>query len=195
MHSNKPVEKTLNQDGDQEADLILKAKKNSNKISKQEKNKGGAESRRPPDSKVSMSCFEHIADSEGLSLEAYQCPAGVWTIGYGHTLGVKQGDKITKDKAESLLWSDILTAEMAVNRLVKRPLTPGQFDAMVSFTFNLGTGNLEKSTLLRMVNLGRTDKAALEFLRWDKARDESGQLVPLAGLRKRRKAESEMFAS
>jgi lysozyme len=127
---------------------------------------------------------------EGLRLEAYQCSAGVWTIGYGHTKGVKKGDKITKEQALKCLREDVMESEAAVNRLVKVKLTQGQFDALVDFTFNVGMGALERSTLLRLVNAENFKDARKEFPKWNKA---GGKVV--AGLITRRVKEMEMFIS
>lgn len=128
------------------------------------------------------------AVSEGLRLEAYLCPAMVWTIGYGHTRGVKKGDKITKEKALDFLREDVQDSVSAVNRLVKVPLSQGQFDALVDFVFNLGEGALAKSTLLKLLNMGKYEDARKEFAKWNKA---DGRV--LDGLTKRRKAEADMF--
>jgi lysozyme len=129
-----------------------------------------------------------IKVSEGLSLKAYVCPAGVLTIGYGHTKGVRFGDVISVEKAHQLLLEDVIWAEDAVNRSVKVELNQNQFDALVSFTFNLGEANLKKSTLLRLLNVGSYPEAAEEFLRWNRA----GGVI-LRGLTKRRVAERKLF--
>lgn len=133
---------------------------------------------------------------EGLRLSAYLCPAGVWTIGYGHTRGVKQGDTCTVEQAEAWLLEDAAEAIAAVNRLTKVPLTQNQFDALVSFTFNLGADEdedtkaegLGDSTLLRLLNAGDYDSAAGQFEKWVRA---GGRVVP--GLVRRREAERELF--
>lgn len=125
---------------------------------------------------------------EGLRLKAYLCPAKVWTIGYGSTLGVKSGMTITEAQAEALLKKDLSRFESAVTRLVKVPLTANQFSALVSFAFNVGEGALERSTLLRHLNAGRYAMAAQEFLKWNKA---GGKV--LAGLTKRREDERRLF--
>jgi lysozyme len=95
-----------------------------------------------------------IKQFEGLRLQAYQCAANVWTIGYGRTAGVRPGDAITPEQADVFLREDVSDAERAVSRFVRVPLTQHQFDALFSFTFNLGTGNLRTSTLLRLLNAG-----------------------------------------
>lgn len=132
--------------------------------------------------------IELIKKFEGLYLKAYQDPIGIWTIGYGHTGGVKAGQKITAAEAEALLRVDLLTAEGDVARLVKVPLTPNQHAALVSFAFNLGGGNLAKSTLLKRLNAKDYLGAANEFPKWNKA---GGKI--LSGLVKRRAAEQRLF--
>lgn len=126
--------------------------------------------------------------SEGLRLKAYQDSVGVWTIGYGHTKGVRQGDVITKEQAEAYLMQDIQSAVQDVERLVRCPITQGQFDALVDFTFNLGAANLAKSTLLAKLNVRDYEGAADEFHRWNRA---GGKV--LAGLTSRREAEEALF--
>lgn len=129
-----------------------------------------------------------IKKFEGCRLEAYKCPGGVWTIGYGHTSGVKQGQRITKTQAEEYLKSDLKVYEGYVNKYVKVKLNQNQFDALVSFTYNCGGGSLKKSLLLTKLNKGDYEGAANEFLRWNKA---SGKV--LVGLVKRRKEERSLF--
>lgn len=127
---------------------------------------------------------------EGFRNRAYRCPAGVWTIGYGHTKGVKAGQAITTQQAEEMLQADLKNFEDWVNKLVKVELTQGQFDALVSFCFNLGPGALDSSTLLKLVNQQKFALAADQFKRWNKAGG-----VELSGLTKRRAAERELFVS
>lgn len=132
-----------------------------------------------------------IKKHEGLRLEAYMpTPNDVWTIGYGHTKTAKPGMKITEDHAEDLLLSDIAWAENAVNNLVTVYLTQNQFDALVSFVFNVGQGNFANSTLLRMLNKEDYKGAADQFLRWNK---QKGKV--LNGLTKRREEERKLFLS
>lgn len=132
-----------------------------------------------------------IKKHEGLRLEAYlPTPNDVWTIGYGHTHTTKQGMKITEDQAEKLLYLDIAWAEEAVKGLVKVPLTQNQFDALVSFVFNVGAGAFAKSTLLRFLNTGDYTNAAAQFLRWNR---QKGRI--LNGLTKRREEERRLFLS
>jgi len=93
-----------------------------------------------------------IKEYEGCKLEAYKDCAGIWTIGYGSTGGVCEGDTISQEQAEMRLEASLIEVEAAVLRLVKVPLTDNQFSALVSFTYNVGAGALEKSTLLKKLN-------------------------------------------
>ena len=133
-----------------------------------------------------------IKESEGCVLKAYPDPATggePWTIGYGHTgSDVRPGKVIDQDEADRLLDEDVDLFERGVNRLVNVDLTQGQFDALVCFAFNLGLGALQQSTLLKLLNAGDYEGAAKQFLRWDKV---GGKVM--AGLTKRRQAESELF--
>lgn len=141
--------------------------------------------------KASQDALDIIKKFEGFSEKAYPDPAHGWrvpTIGYGTTSGVKMGDTITKERAEELLREDVKRFEGYVDRLVKVPLTQGMFDALVSFTYNLGPGALEKSTLLDQLNRGDYDSAAEQFGRWVKAGGKT-----LAGLVRRRAAERALF--
>lgn len=116
--------------------------------------------------KASETLLSVIKTFEGLGLEAYKCPAGVWTIGYGHTKGVKPGQTISITQAEVLLKGDILPCEKYVNALGLE-LTQGQFDALVDFAFNLGTGKLASSTLLKKIRSGASNEAIQgEFKKW-----------------------------
>lgn len=132
--------------------------------------------------------LELIKKYEGCRLLAYKCPAGVWTIGYGHTTDVKSGMAITKADAERLLLQDIKRFEEGVEALVKVPLTSNQFSALVSFAFNCGLSALRSSTLLKKLNVGDLNGAAREILRWDKVNKK-----PVEGLTKRRKEEQKLF--
>jgi spore coat assembly protein SafA len=139
---------------------------------------------------LSQSGLDLIKGFEGLRLSAYQDSAGVWTIGYGHTGNVKPGDRITQAQADELLQKDTAWAQQAVRDQVKVPLTQGQFDALTSFTFNLGAGALAKSTLLSKLNAGDYGGAQAEFGKWVHA---GGQV--LQGLVRRRAAEAELFGN
>lgn len=130
-----------------------------------------------------------IKEFEGLELKAYQDIVGVWTIGYGHTGGMaKKGMIISEETAENLLKADLKRFEAGVDSLVKIPLTGNQFAALVSLAFNVGLGAFRNSTLLKCLNKVELDKAADEFLRWNKA---GGKTVP--GLTRRREAERKLF--
>lgn len=143
--------------------------------------------------KMSSAGLDLVKSFEGLYTKAYRCPAGVWTIGYGHTgkvdgKSIYSGMKITKAKATKLLASDMHVFEKGVEKLVKRKINQHQFDALVSFAFNVGLGNLQKSTLLKYVNQGKFTEAAGQFLLWNKA---NGKV--LSGLTRRRTAEKKLF--
>jgi len=140
--------------------------------------------------KTSTLGVELIKHFEGCKLEAYCCGGASWTIGYGHTRGVEEGDKITKKQAEALLIEDIEMVEHHVDRLVKVELKQHQYDAIVSWCFNLGCGNLRVSTLLVVLNSGDFENVSKEILKWDKA---GRPLKPVAGLTRRRKAEAALF--
>ena len=136
-----------------------------------------------------------IKQFEGCKLTAYQDSVGVWTIGYGWTQPVdgkpiRAGMTIKQETAERLLKTGLVSYEIDVSRLVKVSLTQGQFDALVSFTYNLGARSLSTSTLLRKLNAGDYAGAADEFLRWNKA---GGKV--LSGLNRRREAERALFLS
>lgn len=132
--------------------------------------------------------IELIKSFEGCRLEAYQDAVKVWTIGYGHTGNVKAGMKITQEEVMKLLKSDLKKFESAVNKAVKVFLNQNQFDALVSFTYNLGAGNLKSSTLLKKLNAGDYAGAANEFTKWNKA---DGKV--LNGLTRRRESEKALF--
>lgn len=134
--------------------------------------------------------IELIKEFEGCKLKAYQDSVGVWTIGYGHTKGVNKGDSITQKQADQYLIEDLADAENAVNRLVKVEINQDMFDALVSFTFNLGVGNLQSSTLLRLLNQGKYSESAEQFVRWVFAGGKK-----LDGLVRRRNAEQKLFRS
>lgn len=138
--------------------------------------------------KCSDSGLNLIKHYEGLRLHAYHCSAHVWTIGYGHTAGVSAGDVITLEQAEKYLLQDINSAENTVNNYVMAPLSQHQFDALVSFVFNLGSGNFSSSTLLAKINARDYSGAASEFLRWNRA---GGNIVN--GLVRRREDEKRLF--
>ncbi|MGJ7468797.1 lysozyme [Kosakonia cowanii] len=136
-----------------------------------------------------------IKQFEGLRLTAYQDSVGVWTIGYGWTHPVdgkpiRPGMTIKEETAERLLRTGLVGYESDVSKLVKVKLTQGQFDALVSFAYNLGARALSTSTLLQKLNAGDYASAADEFPRWNKA---GGKVLP--GLTRRREAERALFLS
>lgn len=138
--------------------------------------------------RASNQLIDKIKEFEGLHLNAYNCPAGVPTIGAGHTRGVKLGQSITMAQADALLKGDLLPCEKYVNSL-NLDLTQNQFDALVDFAFNCGVGNLRNSTLLKKVRINApVDEIQAEFRRWNK----SGGKV-LQGLVTRREWEAQMY--
>lgn len=140
--------------------------------------------------RTSQAGINLIKSFESLRLTAYRCPAGIHTIGYGHTAGVRRGDVIDERRAEYLLQEDLKKFEAVVNRECPR-VNQNQFDALVSFTFNCGEGNLMKSTLLKCVKANPEGaNIRYEFSRWNKANG-----TVLAGLIRRRKAEAELYFS
>ena len=157
--------------------------------------------------KVSQKCIEQIKKDEGVRNRPYQCPALLWTVGVGHVIDpnhakVPLADRkqlpiptgwdrvLSADEIDDILRTDLARFEAGVLRLIKVPLTQGQFDALVSFSFNVGLGNLQNSTLRMKVNRSEFEAAAEQFLVWTKA---GGKVLP--GLVKRRTHEKEMFES
>lgn len=139
--------------------------------------------------RASSACLDLIKDFEKLRLTAYLDAVGIWTIGYGHTRSAISGIQISEARALFLLAEDVKWSEVAVNELVRVPLTQYQFDALVSFVFNVGVTAFKLSTLLRLLN-ERADPArvAAEFMRWVYAKGKK-----LAGLERRRAAERLLF--
>jgi lysozyme len=129
-----------------------------------------------------------IKHFEGCELEAYLCPAGVWTIGYGHTFGVKEGDVVDQEAAEALLIEDLEEFEGYVRAAAEIELKQNQFDALVAWVYNLGPGNLKESTLLNRVNYGPLSDVPTQIKRWTKS---GGKELP--GLVKRRAAEAALW--
>ena len=137
---------------------------------------------------ISQEGISLIKKFEGCELEAYRCAAGVWTIGYGHTKDVKEGNSITKEEAESMLVHELQEYCSDVDIAVKVDLKQNEFDSLVSWTYNLGPTNLNSSTMLRVLNEGKHDEVPAQMKRWNKA---SGQVKE--GLVRRREAEALMF--
>lgn len=133
--------------------------------------------------------FEGCPTDEEGNVIAYQDAVDVWTIGYGHTKGVQEGDKWTKEKAEFMLWRELEDEyEGYVNDYVHVPLNQNQFDALCSWVYNLGPANLKVSTLLKKLNNGEYEEVPAQIKRWNKA---GGKV--LEGLVRRRNAEALMF--
>lgn len=143
--------------------------------------------------KASTKAFDTIKEFEGCELKAYPDPASggkPYTIGYGHTKGVKLGDVISKFDADQFLKEDVEVVEDWLNKYCNKELTQGQFDALVSFAFNLGIEKLQRSTLWGKVQSGDFAGAALEFPKWKLG---AGKVMP--GLVRRRAAEKKLFES
>lgn len=157
--------------------------------------------------KVSQKCIDNIKKDEGVRQRPYQCPALLWTVGVGHVIDPKHAkvplaqrkalpipagwDRVVSmEEIDEILRKDLARFEQGVSRLITAPLTQGQFDALVSFSFNVGLGNLQNSTLRMKVNRQEYEAAAEQFLVWTKA---GGKVLP--GLVKRRTHEKEMFES
>lgn len=137
--------------------------------------------------KASVDVYELIKQFEGLRLEAYLCPAGIWTIGYGHTSGVSPNSFITIQEADEYLHRDVAAIEMQLNKL-NLSLRQCQWDAIVSFVFNVGIGNFKASTLLAKIRINPDDNSIIdEFLRWVYA---NGKVM--RGLQKRRLTEMKL---
>ena len=149
----------------------------------------------------SQACISLVKSFEGFSPKAYRCPAGVWTIGYGTTLypgggKVSPGDTCTAAQAETWLAHDLGAAARDVAKLVKVAVSQAQFDALVSFAYNVGSDidadtvaeGLGDSTLLRKLNAGDARGAAGEFMKWVNG---GGRRLP--GLVRRREAERKLF--
>ena len=151
---------------------------------------------------LSTNGLQLIKNLEGLCLTAYRDAAGTWTIGYGSTRyhdgkRVKPGDKLANElQAAALLSNTLGQFEDAVNRLVKVPLTQNQYDALVSFTYNEGTGALKESSLLAALNQHDYAAAAEEFFAWDKITDPgTGHKIVCSTLAARRREENRLFLS
>jgi lysozyme len=147
----------------------------------------------PKGRKTNQAGIDLIKKWEGKENEAYRDPVGIWTIGYGHTADAgppypKAGMRISDKEAEELLKKDLGQYERAVEELVKVPLTDNQFAALVSFTYNLGAGNLKKSTLLKKLNAGDYEAVPAELAKWVNAGGKK-----LEGLVNRRKKEADLW--
>lgn len=144
--------------------------------------------------KSSENCFAIVKAFEGISLKAYKCPAGIWTIGFGNTFypdgtRVKEGEVITEARAIDLLKSTLDFFEKQVDNMTRDDISQNQFDALVDFAYNVGHGNLKSSTLLKLVNHNPKDAAIKdEFLKWNKVKGTA-----LKGLTRRRSSEAHLY--
>tara|TARA_R110002012_G_scaffold320553_1_gene544521 strand:- start:1697 stop:2125 length:429 start_codon:yes stop_codon:yes gene_type:complete len=136
----------------------------------------------------SNDCIDMVKYFEGFKAVAYLCPANVWTIGYGRTKNVKDGDITSMPQATRDLEEELVEFGNQVQRVVDVELSQNEFDALTSWTYNLGVGNLQSSTLLKKLNAGDKDSVPSEMLRWNKA---AGKV--LAGLTTRRQAEADLW--
>lgn len=134
----------------------------------------------------------HKLKDDGM-VHAYRCPAGKWTISWGHCKGVRSGMKVTMAQSEQFLSDDLEEHGKIVKKYVNVPLTQSQYDALTSFVFNLGGGNFRSSTLLKKLNMGDYDAVPEQIMRWNKARVD-GKLTALRGLTRRRAAEAAIFS-
>ena len=141
---------------------------------------------------ISQEGLSLIKKFEGCKLESYKCAAGVWTIGFGSTSGVEEGMEISQERADMLLLEDVEVFEEAVNNLVEVDLEQNQFDALVAWTFNLGSTNLKNSTLLKVLNDKNYEGVPEQIKRWNKATVD-GERQVFEGLVRRREAESLLF--
>ena len=140
--------------------------------------------------KASQQAYNLIREFEGLRLQAYQCPSGIWTIGYGHTTNVAPNTVISQLQANLLLQEDIAQCERTLNKY-NLALTQNMYDALVSFIYNVGAGNFHRSALLSKIKANPYDSSICdEFLKWIHSR---GKL--LAGLQRRRMAEMKLYFS
>lgn len=139
--------------------------------------------------RASQNLIDHIKKSESCALTAYQDTAGVWTIGYGHTAGVKKGDRITQYQAEQFLKEDLAKFETIANGVRRIGGSQGKFDAVLDFIYNCGPGNFNSSTLKKYIEAGRaTWEIQEQFLRWVNAGGKK-----LGGLVSRRIWEANRF--
>ena len=139
---------------------------------------------------ISQTGIDLIKEFEGFRSNAYLCPGNIWTIGYGHTATAKAGMTISKLQAEALLVEDVKKFQTLVNQKVRVRLNQNQFDALVSFAFNVGARGFGNSTLRRLLNQGEYSQAAKEFHRWVYAKG-----TKLPGLVRRRQAEYDLFTT
>lgn len=138
---------------------------------------------------ISKQGIDLIKSFENLRLTAYLCPAGVWTIGYGHTANVKRGDMITEEQAQKMLESDLAWIERTIQAAVTVPLTQNQYDALCSIIYNIGSTMFRNSTLLKYINSGAEENAIVDqFMRWKFVNGRESK-----GLVNRRRKEVELW--
>ena len=148
--------------------------------------------------RTSKAGLDLITHFEGIKLRPYKCPAGLWTVGIGTLIGdgktlPKEWDRLfTVEECYTLLRQELRSKEKAVDRLITYPLTQFEYDSIVSFAYNLGSGCLQRSTLRQKLNRGDKEGAIKELLKYNKAR-VNGVLQVLKGLDRRRKAEALLF--
>lgn len=147
-----------------------------------------------PELKTSQQGLAHIANAEGCRLNAYQCSANKWTAGLGHTQNISPDAHITHRQAADYFIEDIQTAEQVVINAITQTPNQGEFDMMVSFVFNLGAGNFQRSTLLKKFNAGLNAQACNEYLRWVYVNGKNCHLKAsqCSGIVSRRKVEKEV---
>ena len=138
--------------------------------------------------KISEDGLELIKKFEGCETSAYQDSVGVWTIGFGHTKGVEEGQTCSMEDAETMLADEMDEYEGYINDMVRVDLQQHEFDSLVAWVYNLGPTNLRESTMLKVLNGGQFDRVPEEMNRWNRAGGEV-----LEGLVRRRQAESLMF--
>lgn len=141
---------------------------------------------------IAWAGVELIARAEGCRLIAYRCPAGVWTIGWGYTDGVKAGMRWTQQQADEALRHDLAARRIQVEAVCKEPAGEHELAAMCSLHYNIGKAAFEKSSVLRLHNAGQSQAAARAFALWNKARVR-GVLTVLPGLTARRAAEAAVY--
>lgn len=145
--------------------------------------------------KASQDAYKLIRHFEGLRLKSYRCSAGTWTVGWGHTGSKIKGPMtIDRPEAERYLQEDVYFFEKQLFKMLTQKPLQHEFEAMLSWMFNVGEGAVQKSTLLKNFNLGQKREAAGEFLRWNKQR-KNGQAIPVAGLTLRRQVERHLFVT
>lgn len=138
---------------------------------------------------ASARAYQLIREFEGLRLTSYRDPVGIWTVGFGTTHGAHPDQTITEAQAETMLRQEVERLEPIISSAVKVPITQNQYDALISFAYNLGVANLTRSTLLLKLNKGDAT-AVSEFARWNKA---GAKVLP--GLTRRRAAEANLFGA